>query len=309
MSIRSTDPSWLSWFFNHWPEILLTDFLRYAIPAGMLAVILVLCADRLAKRRIQSTPRSTTDLIRELTHSASTVLIFSMVGLAIAASEQMGWMRILFGSDQVLWQAANLVVMILLHDAYFYWSHRAMHHKRLFKWVHRTHHLSRQPGPFTAYSFAPLEAVVEALFLPLYLLVVPTHAIVIALFLVHMVLRNVIAHAGVELFPAKWMAWPILRHFTVTSHHDMHHAHFNCNYGFYFTWWDRWMGTEHPEYVSRFEHLTQAGTQPVRKGRETQVGKVGLLAVIAGATLLSADLDAQTQQKTAAPAPCPVDGL
>ena len=27
------------------------------------------------------------------------------------------------------------------------------------------------------------------------------------------------------------------------------------NFGLYFTWWDRWMGTEHPRYHERFESV------------------------------------------------------
>jgi sterol desaturase/sphingolipid hydroxylase (fatty acid hydroxylase superfamily) len=30
------------------------------------------------------------------------------------------------------------------------------------------------------------------------------------------------------------------------------HAQGGWNYGLYFTWWDRWMGTEHPDYLARF---------------------------------------------------------
>jgi sterol desaturase/sphingolipid hydroxylase (fatty acid hydroxylase superfamily) len=32
----------------------------------------------------------------------------------------------------------------------------------------------------------------------------------------------------------------------------LHHAQAGWNYGLYFTWWDRLMGTEHPEYYARF---------------------------------------------------------
>ena len=45
---------------------------------------------------------------------------------------------------------------------------------------------------------------------------------------------------------------PLLRYVTTTTHHDLHHSSGRYNYGLYFTWWDRWMGTEHPEYVRRF---------------------------------------------------------
>jgi sterol desaturase/sphingolipid hydroxylase (fatty acid hydroxylase superfamily) len=36
------------------------------------------------------------------------------------------------------------------------------------------------------------------------------------------------------------------------THHDLHHAQAGWNYGLYFTWWDRMMGAEHPQYEQRF---------------------------------------------------------
>jgi sterol desaturase/sphingolipid hydroxylase (fatty acid hydroxylase superfamily) len=36
----------------------------------------------------------------------------------------------------------------------------------------------------------------------------------------------------------------------------MHHEHAPRNFGLYFTWWDRLMGTEHPDYRMR----TKLGT-------------------------------------------------
>jgi sterol desaturase/sphingolipid hydroxylase (fatty acid hydroxylase superfamily) len=55
-------------------------------------------------------------------------------------------------------------------------------------------------------------------------------------------------HAGVELMPrtladSRWFGW-----INATTHHDLHHSSFHHNYGLYFTWWDRLMGTEHPAY-------------------------------------------------------------
>ena len=39
---------------------------------------------------------------------------------------------------------------------------------------------------------------------------------------------------------------------TTVTHHDLHHAQAGWNYGLYFTWWDRMMGTEHPRYYEKF---------------------------------------------------------
>jgi sterol desaturase/sphingolipid hydroxylase (fatty acid hydroxylase superfamily) len=43
------------------------------------------------------------------------------------------------------------------------------------------------------------------------------------------------------------------------KHHDIHHAAAQWNYGLYFTWWDRLIGTEHPDYQARFARATRRG--------------------------------------------------
>jgi len=161
----------------------------------------------------------------------------------------------------VAWQFALIVV---LHDAYFYWAHRAMHTKRLFKATHLHHHKSRTPTPWTAYSFSVSEAAIEAAFVPIFLLVVSQLGIAFAglamfLFLWNMIIRNVMGHAGHELFPAGWLDIPVLRWISTTTHHDLHHSS-GHNFGFYFTWWDKWMGTEHPRYAEEFNK----NAQPIR---------------------------------------------
>ena len=75
--------------------------------------------------------------------------------------------------------------------------------------------------------------------------------VAIFLFLVHMIVRNVLGHSGYELLPrslAHSVAWGWSNSVT---HHDLHHETFRWNYGLYFTWWDRLMGTEHPQYRER----------------------------------------------------------
>jgi sterol desaturase/sphingolipid hydroxylase (fatty acid hydroxylase superfamily) len=36
---------------------------------------------------------------------------------------------------------------------------------------------------------------------------------------------------------------------TPVSHHHFHHARNRGNFGLYFTWWDRWCGTEDTDYL------------------------------------------------------------
>lgn len=246
-------------FLGVWPIILALDLSRYLVAASALAVVLALFAGPLASRRIQSRRATGADIRREITYSISTVVLFSLVGFSVYAGSRHGIFRV-YGGDlpntgRLLLEFATVV---LLHDAYFYWAHRLMHTRWLFRRVHRLHHKSRTPTPWAAYAFAPPEAILEAGFLPLVGLLVPLHELTVLLFVTHMIVRNVIGHAGVELFPSWWLRAPLLRRITTTTHHDLHHSHGGYNFGLYFTWWDRWMKTEHPEYALRFMSVAQS---------------------------------------------------
>ena len=248
-----------SLFVNAWPTIFAIDLSRYLIAASVLAIILAVFAGPLTSRRIQSKKATGEDVRREITYSLSTVLIFSLVGFAVYAASQQGLFRIyggeLPGAGKIF---LEFIAIVLLHDAYFYWVHRAMHTRWLFRRVHRLHHKSKTPTPWAAYAFAPAEAVLEAGILPVAALLVPMHELTVFLFVTHMIVRNVVSHAGVELFPGWWLKAPFLRAFTTTTHHDLHHSHGGYNFGLYFTWWDRWMNTEHPDYESRFMSVAQS---------------------------------------------------
>lgn len=257
-------------FASIWPIIFGIDLTRYLIAASTLAIILAIFAGPLASRRIQSRRASGHDIRREISYSMSTVALFSLVGFLVYLGGQYGVMNIYGGElPSGLRLLAEFVTMVLLHDAYFYWAHRTMHTRWLFRPVHRLHHKSRTPTPWAAYAFAPAEAILEAGILPLSTLILPLHELTVWLFVSHMIARNVIGHAGVELFPRWWLCVPILRWITTTTHHDLHHSHGGYNFGLYFTWWDRWMKTEHPEYASRFFAVTRASCPIKQRPKES----------------------------------------
>ncbi|MDA0820387.1 MAG: hypothetical protein O3C52_05755 [Proteobacteria bacterium] len=55
------------------------------------------------------------------------------------------------------------------------------------------------------------------------------------IFIWHMITRNVIRHAGVEIYPRCWVDNPLNRWWNTTTHHDLHHSAGTCNFGLYFT--------------------------------------------------------------------------
>jgi Delta7-sterol 5-desaturase len=243
-----------------WPTIWVADLLRYLIPAGLLSAVLALVplAWR-APRSVRDRQPASGQRRREVMHSLSTVLLFSANGALIVAGVQAGVLAVYTDwHERGTWYAlASLVLLIALHDTWFYWTHRLLHWRGIFGRVHLTHHRSLAPTPWAAYSFSVGEAAVQAVFLGLVLLALPLHPMVIAVFLTHMIVRNVQGHSGVELLPAAWLAGWWGRWLTTTLHHDMHHATGRHNYGLYFTWWDRLCGTEHPLYRTRLAELIE----------------------------------------------------
>ena len=231
------------------------DLGRYLIGAGgVFLVVSVLLAGRLAGRKIRTASPSGAQMRREFLTSVRTVAIFATVGLSIYYLRSIGVIDVYMDPAARGWGyfAFSIVALIVLHDAWFYWTHRLIHDPRLFRRFHRTHHKSHNPSPWTAYSFDPGEAFINAVYVPLALILIPASPLAVMLFLAHMMLRNAIGHCGYELFPASRNGRPLFDWMTSVTHHDLHHAQAGWNYGLYFTWWDRLMGTEHPLYHEKF---------------------------------------------------------
>lgn len=273
-------PDMLDAFVQNLISSVTTDFARYFIAAGAMAAILWMADNWADLRRIQKRRASFADLKREFLSSARSCVIYGIVGFSTFLMIDAGWVTILQGPINWGWFTAQLVAMIVAHDAYFYWMHRGLHLKSMFRFAHLHHHKSRTPTPWAAYSFATFEAATEAAFVPLFLLMVPMYDFAIFLFLAHMILRNVIGHSGVEVFPAGWTRNKLVGWITTTTHHDLHHSQGNSNYGLYFTWWDRFMGTEHPEYEARFNAIAKPLRIPASAAVNASIAAFSIVALV-----------------------------
>ncbi len=156
-----------------------------------------------------------------------------------------------------LYVPVSVLVYLALQDTYFYWTHRVMHHRRVFSWMHRVHHRSRPPTPWAAFSFHPYEAVVGAVFLPLLALFVPIHVGAIAFILTLMTVAAVLNHSGYEVLPRSWLRGWLGRVLITAAHHDLHHKHFNTNYALYFRCWDQLCGTD--RFEGEYDFLKEPG--------------------------------------------------
>jgi Delta7-sterol 5-desaturase len=232
---------------------------RYLILAGLAYLIFyIFWKERWTHKKIQQRFPEKERIWFEVKYSMLNMLIFVIVGLLISAMNKIGITQFYKQISDYGWSYfwLSVVIMIFLHDTYFYWAHRLMHHPKIYRHVHQIHHQSINPTPWAAFSFHPIEGFIEAGIVPLIVLIMPVHGAALFVFILFSTILNVLGHLGFELYPKgftknKWLWWN-----NTSTHHNMHHSLFNCNYGLYFNFWDRIMNTNHEKYHETFEKMT-----------------------------------------------------
>jgi sterol desaturase/sphingolipid hydroxylase (fatty acid hydroxylase superfamily) len=238
-----------------WVNGVLHDGRRYAIFAiAVWFTLWIVLARLLRPRKIREATPPARQLGVEFLFSLRSIAVFSTVGIGINLAQGAGLYPFANWAEHqgVAWFVFALVTMIVAQDAWIYWSHRWMHRPRWFRTFHRRHHKSNNPSPFTAYSFDLGEAVLMVAFVAIWPAIFPTPWGVIDLFMFHQIFRNTMLHSGYELWPARADGRPWFDFLTTTTHHDLHHAQAGYNFAPWFTWWDRWLGTEHPAYHAEY---------------------------------------------------------
>jgi len=200
--------------------------------------------------KVSAKPYSRGQFRREIGWSLLTSFIFAVAGSLMVVLWQMGYTHLYstFSWQDLWYMPLSLVCAMLLHETYYYWLHRLMHHPRLYKYVHKVHHNSLITSPWTAFSFHPTEGVLEAIALPLIVCVLPLHYGIIVFLLTFMTISSVVNHLDIEIYPAGFAQHWFGKWWIGATHHALHHKEFRYNYGLYFTFWDSLMGTESPLY-------------------------------------------------------------
>jgi lathosterol oxidase len=152
----------------------------------------------------------------------------------------------------------SVFVYLAVQDTYYYWAHRLMHHPRLFGWMHAGHHRSRQPSPFASFAFDPAEAALTGWVLPAMTFIVPIHIAVAMALLFLMSVVAVLNHSGWEVLPRWLVGGPVGSQLISATHHSHHHIRFNRNYGLYFRFWDKLLGTDAMPEASRVRPVFSA---------------------------------------------------
>jgi len=183
----------------------------------------------------------------EIGWSLASAAIYGVpAGIVAWGWREHGWTRIYtdFDALPLWWLPGSVLAYLVLHDAWFYWTHRWMHQPRLFRVAHAVHHASRPPTAWAAMSFHPIEALTGAVVIPALVFFVPIHAAMLGVVLLVMTLMGITNHMGWELFPRALVHSRLGGWLITASHHQRHHERYSCNYGLYFCYWDRLCGTD-----------------------------------------------------------------
>ncbi|MEO8794718.1 MAG: sterol desaturase family protein [Daejeonella sp.] len=205
------------------------------------------------KNKIQSDQVSASQFRRELIYSFISLVIFAISGYGLFVLFERGNTLIYMKLSMldVLYLPVSILLMMLFHDMYFYWTHRLLHQPGWYQKIHTVHHLSSNPSPFTSLSFHPVEAVIQAAVLPIMFMIIPAHPLAMFSFLIYMVYKNVHGHAGYEFTTQVHREKVLNRPLNYSIYHNWHHLKSRDNYGLYFTLWDRLMKT-FKEDINRF---------------------------------------------------------
>ncbi len=248
-----------SFNFNKYFQIITSIGGRYILIAGSIFLFFyVVFKNKILAKKIQNVLPKNKDYLREIAYSISTILIFGLIILNIIGNPTVRpYTKIYDDIAEYGWvyYFAAFPVMLIIHDTYFYWTHRIMHHKSIFKIFHLVHHQSTNPSPWAAYAFHPLEAIVENGIFIVFAFSFPLHKTNIPIFFLFSILYNVYGHLGWELYPKGFSKSIVGKWINTSVCHNQHHKYFKGNYGLYLLFWDRLMGTLRNDYDLAFEEV------------------------------------------------------
>lgn len=172
--------------------------------------------------------------------------------------------------------AFSFLIAFVWAEIWFYVTHRAMHHRRLY-WIHRQHHVAKVASPVTAISFSIIERSIFiggiVIFLGLVSQHVPLSRPGILGFAVFGYLANVVGHLNVEIVPIRFAKSWLGRIFFTPSFHSMHHARYRGHYGLYTTVLDRWFNSYFEDYPAVYDRA--ASGEGLERLNETLLAKDG----------------------------------
>ena len=146
------------------------------------------------------------------------------------------------------WLIASFVLYLVFTETCIYWAHRWLHTDKGYHWLHKHHHEWRVTTSWVSMAFHPLDSFLQALPHHLFGFIFPLYGPIYLVMVSFVSVWSVMIHDRVSFVRFKWINY--------TGHHTLHHWYYDYNYGQFFTFWDRLMGTwKDPEVVEKSGEL------------------------------------------------------
>ena len=128
----------------------------------------------------------------------------------------------------------SMGTFLFFTDMMIYFIHRGLHHRLVYKHIHKPHHKWKVPTPYASHAFHPVDGFLQSSPYHIYPFLFPLHKLTYLGLFVFVNIWTISIHDGDYRVPL------LLRPFVNGSaHHTDHHTFFDCNYGQFFTLWDR----------------------------------------------------------------------
>ncbi|AKF07388.1 sterol desaturase family protein [Sandaracinus amylolyticus] len=142
------------------------------------------------------------------------------------------------------WLIASFFLYLVFTETCIYWAHRWLHTDRGYHWLHKYHHEWRVTTSWVSMAFHPLDSFLQALPHHLFGFIFPLYGPIYLVMVSFVSVWSVMIHDRVSFVRFKWINY--------TGHHTLHHWYYDYNYGQFFTFWDRLMGTwKDPEVAEK----------------------------------------------------------
>jgi sterol desaturase/sphingolipid hydroxylase (fatty acid hydroxylase superfamily) len=194
-----------------------------------VGTIFLLLSNLLVKKnyagRVSFRPHFENQLLYEIKHGVFATIIFAGYGVLIVWLFRNHVLQINHTNDIMI--LTDLLILAIWNEIHFYLVHRLMHTK-LFLPFHTVHHKSVVVTPFSAYSFHPIESLLNGsvMIIPMFfhdfefvaLLILPVYSIIL----------NMAGHSNVKIYAFTKLKTAL----HMSSRHNAHHSKFNVNFGF-----------------------------------------------------------------------------
>ncbi|MFD2205215.1 sterol desaturase family protein [Kiloniella antarctica] len=146
----------------------------------------------------------------------------------------------------------QFVVFFIYYNLYAYLSHRLLHTKYLIKY-HAVHHSSVRVTPWSGYNVHPVEALIMAGILPIFMFFVPLS--IGSAFVIHTLgmMFTTCIHCNYDLVPQFSKKHWFRQLVNDPAFHRLHHTKGDVNYGFGLSFMDRIFGTYDPDMFDELD--------------------------------------------------------